>query len=283
MEVYIYNKDFELINYFTTTQEAAEFYNFNYKRFQQYMSFAPDIIYKKRHIIPSRHDNAETAKEKYNNILQHKQQKREENQKIQEAIGNVETREQLQLLADFEGITINWKKWDELVQQTKKEIENILKKQATTNKTKVYQYNKNFQLINTFKSILEATQYFNITYYALKKAIENNEIIDNSILSYFNLNEITTLERQIIENQEKQKRIERFQQKVNKQSIDNNNKKNRPVYVYSLEGELLHTLHSMKDAARLYNIKQETVSVYIRLKKPYQKEGIYFTQTKIIQ
>ena len=81
---------------------------------------------------------------------------------------DVSSRQELDDLAEEEGIEVNWELWDKLVEQTRKDITKELKKYKPIVQKNgrmpqtVYVYNSNERLIKTFSSTQEAADYYNI-------------------------------------------------------------------------------------------------------------------------
>jgi len=83
---------------------------------------------------------------------------------------DVSSRQELMELAQEENPSprINWDKWDKLLQQTKQDITNELKKHKPISQkngrvaTRVYVYNFKKKLVKTFSSTQEAADYYNI-------------------------------------------------------------------------------------------------------------------------
>lgn len=81
---------------------------------------------------------------------------------------DIDSRQELDDLAEEEGIEVNWEKWDELVQQTKQDITKELKKYKPIVQKNgrmpqtVYVYNPNERLIKTFSSTQEAADFYHI-------------------------------------------------------------------------------------------------------------------------
>lgn len=81
---------------------------------------------------------------------------------------DIDSRQELDDLAEEEGIEVNWEKWDELVTKTKQDITNELKKHKPIVQKNgrmpqtVYVYNPNERLIKTFSSTQEAADYYHI-------------------------------------------------------------------------------------------------------------------------
>lgn len=77
---------------------------------------------------------------------------------------DINSREELQALADEEDRTINWSLWDKLVEQTKQDIKEELKgfERMYTNPVFVYDIWKQ-RVIKTFKNPQECANYYNIS------------------------------------------------------------------------------------------------------------------------
>lgn len=81
---------------------------------------------------------------------------------------DVSSRQELDDLAEEEGIEVNWNRWDKLVQETKQDITKELKKHKPIVQKNgripqtVYVYNPNERLIKTFSSTQEAADYYHI-------------------------------------------------------------------------------------------------------------------------
>lgn len=81
---------------------------------------------------------------------------------------DIDSRQELDDLAEEEGIEVNWEKWDELVTKTKQDITKELKKYKPIAQKNgripqtVYVYNPNERLIKTFSSTQEAADYYHI-------------------------------------------------------------------------------------------------------------------------
>ena len=78
---------------------------------------------------------------------------------------DINSREELQAIADEEERTINWKLWDKLVQQTKQDIEKELKeyhKPQYTNKVFVFSIPRQ-RVIRSFQNPKQAADYYNIS------------------------------------------------------------------------------------------------------------------------
>lgn len=91
---------------------------------------------------------------------------------------DINSREELQALADEEERTINWKLWDKLVQQTKQDIEKELKeyhKPQYTNKVFVFDIWKQ-KVINTFKNPQECANYYGVSRELVTNYIRENRI-----------------------------------------------------------------------------------------------------------
>lgn len=76
---------------------------------------------------------------------------------------DINSREELQAIADKEDREINWELWDKLVEQTKKDIKEELKgfERMYTNPVFVYDIWKQ-RVIKTFKSPQECANYYGI-------------------------------------------------------------------------------------------------------------------------
>ena len=93
---------------------------------------------------------------------------------------DINSREELQQIADEEGRTINWELWDKLVEQTKQDITNLLEDYKKPQKHKngkpfrtVYVYNLDSQLIGTFDSPLLASRHFNVSEIIINQCMRN--------------------------------------------------------------------------------------------------------------
>lgn len=80
---------------------------------------------------------------------------------------DINSRKELEDIADEEQIDINWELWDKLVEQTKKDIKKKLKKQPITQKNgrvapRIFVYNFKQKLVKTFSSPQEAADYYSI-------------------------------------------------------------------------------------------------------------------------
>lgn len=81
---------------------------------------------------------------------------------------DIDSRQELDDLAEEEGIEVNWEKWDELVTKTKQDITKELKKYKPIVQKNgrmpqtVYVYNPNERLIKTFSSTQEAADFYHI-------------------------------------------------------------------------------------------------------------------------
>ena len=81
---------------------------------------------------------------------------------------DVSSRQELDNLAEEEGIEVNWEKWNELVTKTKQDITKELKKYKPIVQKNgrmpqtVYVYNSNERLIKTFSSTQEAADFYHI-------------------------------------------------------------------------------------------------------------------------
>ena len=84
---------------------------------------------------------------------------------------DINSRKELEDIAEEEKLDINfnnwWKKWDELVQETKQDIKELKKHKPIAQKNgripqTVYVYNSNERLIKTFSSTKEAADFYHI-------------------------------------------------------------------------------------------------------------------------
>lgn len=104
---------------------------------------------------------------------------------ILKGVEDVSSRQELMELAQEEdqSPTINWDKWNELVQQTKQDIKEELKgfKRINTNPVFVYDILKQ-RVIKTFKSPKECAKY-----YGVSRELVTNYIRDNRIYYKFGL------------------------------------------------------------------------------------------------
>ena len=77
---------------------------------------------------------------------------------------DINSREELQAIADEENRTINWSLWNKLVEQTKKDIKEELKgfERMYTNPVFVYDIWKH-RVIKTFKNPQECANYYSIS------------------------------------------------------------------------------------------------------------------------
>lgn len=287
--VYVYNEDFELVQFFERTFDAARFYKEDYDRFRNYVSAKPQIIYRKYGVIPSREGDPDMAKEKYADALLAEEERSKDRKQLISKIGEklCRTREELQLLADYEHITINWDKWNKLVEQAKQDIAYELEDYHFKGKYRVvpvYVYNRNFQLIMSFNTNKEAARYFNISPPYMKNIITNKEIWDKHqvIVSNLKPTEIQSLKDEIEKKQEYTNNIQHIRDTLKEiEEKYKHTKNNQPVYVYNLDGQFINKFNTIKDTARYYNISEQTVSVYLRAGKPYKKGKIFFSRKMI--
>ena len=78
---------------------------------------------------------------------------------------DIDSRQELDDLAEEEGIEVNWEKWDKLVTKTKQDIAKELKeyhKPQYTNKVFVFCLRRN-RVIKTFQNPKQAADYYNIS------------------------------------------------------------------------------------------------------------------------
>lgn len=98
---------------------------------------------------------------------------------------DINTRKELQQIADEEGRTINWELWDKLVEQTKQDIKEELQdyhyqQQEQQQKHKnnkpfvtVYVYNLDGQFINQFQTPQEAAKHYGINAITINQCMRN--------------------------------------------------------------------------------------------------------------
>lgn len=104
-----------------------------------------------------------------------------ENEKHTLGYYDINTREELQAIADEENIDINWDLWDKLVKQTRKDITNNLKhhkKPLYTNgrpRKTVYVYNLRGTLKKTFDDTKECAAYYKIRLEQLNLYMRNEQ------------------------------------------------------------------------------------------------------------
>ena len=90
---------------------------------------------------------------------------------------DINSREELQALADEEDRTINWELWDKLVEQTKKDIKEELKgfERMYTNPVFVFDIWKQ-KVIKTFKNPSDCASYYNIAKELVHKYIRDHRV-----------------------------------------------------------------------------------------------------------
>ena len=90
---------------------------------------------------------------------------------------DINSREELQALADEEDRTINWELWDKLVEQTKQDIKEELKgfERMYTNPVFVYDIWKQ-RVIKTFKNPSDCANYYNIAKELVHKYIRDHRV-----------------------------------------------------------------------------------------------------------
>lgn len=90
---------------------------------------------------------------------------------------DINSREELQAIADEEDREINWELWDKLVEQTKQDIKEELQgfERMYTNPVFVYDIWKQ-RVIKTFKNPQECANYYNIAKELVHKYIRDHRV-----------------------------------------------------------------------------------------------------------
>lgn len=90
---------------------------------------------------------------------------------------DINSREELQAIADEEDREINWELWDKLVEQTKKDIKEELKgfERMYTNPVFVFDIWKQ-KVIKTFKNPQECAKYYGVSRELVTNYIRENRI-----------------------------------------------------------------------------------------------------------
>lgn len=155
---------------------------------------------------------------------------------------DIHTREELQRLADEEGITINWDKWNKLLQKTKFDIQNMLQKIKPRN---IYIYTIEGKFISAFSTTSETADFLQIKREQVAIYLRENKPYKK---------------RGII---------------ITNKPIKNNNKKQVPKYVYSIDNKLIGIYTTTREASKNLGIPMEIITKYSRENKPYKHKYIF--------
>lgn len=164
----------------------------------------------------------------------------------------VESREELQAMAEEEGIYINWEAWDRVVQETRKHIEEDLKTFERKERiTPIYVYDNNTsEFLGYYQSASSCGRVYGMppaqVIYHAKRQVPINDV-------FFSIEEI------------------------DKVPIKEDNTK--WVYVYDLHtNELKGKYRTQTEAARAYNLRDTAVGYTIKAQGgKYHKQGLRFT------
>lgn len=167
-----------------------------------------------------------------------------------DTLGDVEisTREELQSLAEAEGITIDWDKWDELVNNTKDDID-ITQEEA--NIPLKYVYSLGGKLIGTFKSTKECSDKVGISPEQINYYIRTQRPYLKGGLLFRDV------------------------------PMEKNTYRSKPKWVYALEYKLVGVYKNAAEAAEHFNVHPSAVSKYAREDKPYIKSKLWFRNEPI--
>lgn len=99
---------------------------------------------------------------------------------------DINSREELQELADAEGITINWDKWQELVNSTKKDIrKKMTKLHQPSKKVTVFVIDlKKPRVENIFHSTKECADFYNIRREQVTRYARENRVYYKKMIQF---------------------------------------------------------------------------------------------------
>lgn len=165
------------------------------------------------------------------------------------------TREFIKHLEKLGEGRINWEKWDNLVEQTKRDIEEYLKnnqyKKLRANSNTCYAYNKEGELVHVYNNLKDCINNLNGNGTTIKKYIDNQWIYCEFLLSKEELRTdiAFALYRMAIEHGNI----------YTKSKV----KKTNPVYCYNQDGKLVSLYESLREWA----IRENNDNVCSRLYK----------------
>lgn len=166
---------------------------------------------------------------------------------------------------------INWTLWDQLVDKTKKQIQEMLLSQqgqevekATTKHIWVYQTNG--KLVGEFKSVVEAGTKLDINPESIYQAIWRKKPFYTKQL-FFSYNQLDEKGLEALKRMKAGKLAENGYGKGGKpQAVQK--------WVYNLKGELLGHYYSTDEVAEAFNIERGAVNYYSWKGEPYYKKEI---------
>lgn len=167
-----------------------------------------------------------------------------------DTLGDVEinTREELQALADAEGVSINWEKWDELSRKTKEDIEVLL--EETTIPLK-YVYSLGGKLLGVFKSTKECSDKIGISPEQINFYVRTQKPYLKGGLLFRD------------------------------SPMEKDTYRSKPKWVYTLEYKLVGVYKNAAEAAEHFHINPSAVSRYAREDRPYLKSKLWFRNEPI--
>lgn len=183
-----------------------------------------------------------------------------------------QTREELeQAMPD----NINWTLWDQLVDKTKREIQEMLKQEQQKQKAEkadkptakhVWAYQTNGKYIGEFNSVVDAGASLDISPNTVYQSLWSGKPYYSKQL-YFSYHQLDEKELETL------KRM-----KAGKYASNGYGKGGSPKgvekWVYNLKGELLGHYSSSDEVAKAYNIERGAVNYYSYKQQPYYKKEI---------
>jgi hypothetical protein len=158
------------------------------------------------------------------------------------------TRQHLQEVADDEGIEINWSKWNEIVEQTKQQIQRIPATKTGKPTSPKYVYDFNGNLISEHKTTKECAD-------ALGVAPEVVTAYARTERPHYRLGVIIT-------------------------NYPKDASNTKVKYVYQLQWKLIGT-YTTREAEKIFNVGSGVITTYAREDKPYLKKGLWFRNNPI--
>lgn len=158
------------------------------------------------------------------------------------------TRQHLQEVADDEGIEIDWSKWNEIVEQTKQQIQQIPVKTPGKPSTRKYVYTLNGKHLATFDTTKECAKAYNIAPETVTQYARTGK-------PHYKLGLIFS-------------------------NTPKGQNPTQPKYVYQLQWKLIGT-YTTKEAERIFHVGSGLITTYAREDKPYLKKGLWFRNNPI--
>ena len=169
---------------------------------------------------------------------------------------------------------INWTLWDELVEQTKKQILEMPEPQEeekTPETRHVWCYNTNGKLIGEFNSVEQAANKLDIPKTSVYQSIWRQRPYHKRQL-YFSYNKLSVAELEKVKTMKAKKLID-----------EQDNSRTVEKWVYNLRGELLGHYESSDEVAKTFNIERGAVNYYAWKQEPYYKKNILILSHPIQQ